>query len=88
MARRVEVSFLKPNDKNDMMCGLYNLPNNDWIGDSNFESVYKLATDNQRKKLLRLKNNRELEVVLNLNVADLRHSREITQQKIYTKKSK
>lgn len=84
MARRVEISFRNPNITTDMECCLYNLPNNDWIFNIDFEKIYKIATDNQRKKLDRLKNDRNLEIVINLNVGDFHDARRNSvQQNIY-----
>lgn len=84
MARRVEVSFRNPNVTNDMECCLYNLPNNDWIFNIDFEKIYKIATNNQRKKLNSLKNDRNLEIVVNLNIDDFYDThRNHVQQKIY-----
>lgn len=73
MARRVEVSFHKPNNIDDMECCLYNLPTNDWIFNTPLEKVYKIATNSQKKKLDKLKTNRNLEVVININIDEIKH---------------
>lgn len=84
MARRVEVSFRNPSITTDMECCLYNLPNNDWIFNVDFEKIYKIATNSQRKKLNSLKNDRNLEIVINLNIDNFYDTRRNdVQQKIY-----
>ena len=84
MARRVEVSFHKPSVDTDMECCLYHLPDNDLIGNIDFEKIYKIATNSQRKKLNSLKNDRNLEIIINLNIADFNNANSNNvQQKIY-----
>lgn len=76
MARRVEISFENPSNITDMECCLYNLPNYNHIFNIDFAIIYKIATNNQRKKLDKLNNDRTLEVVINIDVDDLRGKRD------------
>lgn len=75
MVKRIEVSFAFPNNIVNTECTLHHIPSYKHIFNANFENIYLLATSNQRKKLDKLKTDRNLEIVINLNLNDLRLSK-------------
>lgn len=71
MSIRVEVSFQKPSNNQCMKCNLYHKSSYNFIRDLDLNILYVFASLNQRKKLDKLKKNRELEITLNINYGDL-----------------
>jgi len=90
LSRRVEISFNKSLEDENMICDLYSMPRYDFIRRVEFDFLYKIATDGQRKKLEKLRKNREIEISMNINLGTLISSIEsdrieLKQQKIYKK---
>lgn len=90
MARRFEVAFLNAGDTDCKKCTLYHLPSYDFAGEFDFDILYEFCTNNQKNKLKRLEENRELEISLNINIGTLwsnvNSGKDVKEQKVYEKK--